>query len=130
MDVCPRLSVLLSCVGKSLCDGLITRPEESYRVSKYIMNPPVWGGQGLTKTVGSLMNEWIVTRQDAIVMVCVVIPCSLVDGYQRFEGTCCLNIQFYSEYECNPEDNNLNSHRRENFKILHERSLSKRYLHR
>jgi hypothetical protein len=27
------LCVVLSCVGTSLCDGLITRPEESYRVS-------------------------------------------------------------------------------------------------
>jgi hypothetical protein len=26
--------VVLSCVGRGLCDGLITRPEESYRVSK------------------------------------------------------------------------------------------------
>jgi hypothetical protein len=25
--------VVLSCVGRGLCDGLITRPEESYRVS-------------------------------------------------------------------------------------------------
>jgi hypothetical protein len=24
---------VLSCVGRGLCDGLITRPEESYRVS-------------------------------------------------------------------------------------------------
>jgi hypothetical protein len=24
----------LSCVGRGLCDGLSTRPEESYRVSK------------------------------------------------------------------------------------------------
>jgi hypothetical protein len=29
------LYVVLSCVGRGLCDGLITRPEESYRVSKY-----------------------------------------------------------------------------------------------
>jgi hypothetical protein len=27
------LHVMLSCVGRGLCDGLITRPEESYRVS-------------------------------------------------------------------------------------------------
>jgi hypothetical protein len=27
------LSVVLSCVGGGLCDRLITRPEESYRVS-------------------------------------------------------------------------------------------------
>jgi hypothetical protein len=27
------LYILLSCVGRGLCDGLITRPEWSYRVS-------------------------------------------------------------------------------------------------
>jgi hypothetical protein len=27
------LYVVLSCVGRGLCDGLITHPEESYRVS-------------------------------------------------------------------------------------------------
>jgi hypothetical protein len=31
MGVC--LLCLLSCVGRGLCDGLITRPEESYSVS-------------------------------------------------------------------------------------------------
>jgi hypothetical protein len=30
----------LSCAGGGLCDGLVTRPEESYRVSKYITKPP------------------------------------------------------------------------------------------
>jgi hypothetical protein len=30
------LYVVLSCVGRGLCDGLITRPEESYRVFKYM----------------------------------------------------------------------------------------------
>jgi hypothetical protein len=34
MDVCLLyLYVVLSCVGRGLCDGLITRPEEFYRVS-------------------------------------------------------------------------------------------------
>jgi hypothetical protein len=31
MHVCPRLSVVLSCVGRGVCDGLITRPKESYQ---------------------------------------------------------------------------------------------------
>jgi hypothetical protein len=26
------LYVVLSCVGRGLCDGMVTRPEESYRV--------------------------------------------------------------------------------------------------
>jgi hypothetical protein len=34
MDVCLScLYVVLSCVGRGLCDGLITRPEESHGVS-------------------------------------------------------------------------------------------------
>jgi hypothetical protein len=34
MDVCLLyLYVVLSCVGRGLCDGLIIRPEEYYRVS-------------------------------------------------------------------------------------------------
>jgi hypothetical protein len=33
MDVCLLcLYIVLSCAGRGLCDGLITRPEESYRV--------------------------------------------------------------------------------------------------
>jgi hypothetical protein len=37
MDVCLLcLYVVLSCVGRGLFDGLITRPEESYRVSLYV----------------------------------------------------------------------------------------------
>jgi hypothetical protein len=34
MDVCLLcLYAVLSCVGRGLCDGLITHPEESYHVS-------------------------------------------------------------------------------------------------
>jgi hypothetical protein len=29
--------VVFSCVGRGLCDGLITRPEESYRVPNCIL---------------------------------------------------------------------------------------------
>jgi len=37
--------VVLSCVGRGLCDGLITRPEESYRGSNcmWSTNPDGWG---------------------------------------------------------------------------------------
>jgi hypothetical protein len=28
--------VVLSCVGRGLCDGLVTRPEESYRASNCV----------------------------------------------------------------------------------------------
>jgi hypothetical protein len=37
MDVCLLcLYVVLCCVGRGLCDGLIARPEESYRVSNSV----------------------------------------------------------------------------------------------
>jgi hypothetical protein len=37
MDVCLLcLYVVLSYVGRGLCDGLITRPEESYRASNCV----------------------------------------------------------------------------------------------
>jgi hypothetical protein len=37
MDVCLLcLYVVLSCVGRGLCDGLIIRPEECYRVSNSV----------------------------------------------------------------------------------------------
>jgi hypothetical protein len=35
--------VVLSCVGRGLCDGLITRPEESYRMCQlYVIKKPEW----------------------------------------------------------------------------------------
>jgi hypothetical protein len=34
------LHAVLSCVGRGLCDGLITRPEESYRVSACVIKKP------------------------------------------------------------------------------------------
>jgi hypothetical protein len=47
MDGCVLcLYVVLSCVGRGLCDGLITRPEESYRVSVCVWSRnPEKGGQ-------------------------------------------------------------------------------------
>jgi hypothetical protein len=48
MDVCLLcLYVVLSCVGRGLCEGLITRPEKSYRVSKCVnIKNLKGGGQG------------------------------------------------------------------------------------
>jgi hypothetical protein len=47
MDVCRLcLYVVLFCVGRGLCDGVITRPEESYRVSVCVWSRnPEKGGQ-------------------------------------------------------------------------------------
>jgi hypothetical protein len=40
------LYVVLSCVGRGLCDGLITSPEESYRVYNCVrLRNPGKGGQ-------------------------------------------------------------------------------------
>jgi hypothetical protein len=34
---------VLSCVGRGLCDGLVTRPEESYRMYQlYVIKKPEW----------------------------------------------------------------------------------------
>jgi hypothetical protein len=46
MGLLPRICVVLPSEDRRLCDGLITRPQQSYQVSTYIKNPPVWGGQG------------------------------------------------------------------------------------
>jgi hypothetical protein len=41
IDVCILcLYIVLSCVDRGLCDGLITRPEESYRVSVCVIKKP------------------------------------------------------------------------------------------
>jgi hypothetical protein len=44
MDVCLLcFYVVLFCVGRGLYDGLITRPEESYRVCQlYVIKKPEW----------------------------------------------------------------------------------------
>jgi hypothetical protein len=61
MDLCLLcLYVVLSCVGRGLCNGLITGPEESYRVSNCICdhrNPE----RGPMFQVGNdrKMNEWM-----------------------------------------------------------------------
>jgi hypothetical protein len=59
----------------------------------------------------------------------VVVPCRLVEVYQRFRGTCCLHYQgdetsartsetlvnFYqTTRRYNPEDSHLHTHSREN----------------
>jgi hypothetical protein len=54
------LYVVLSCVGRGLCDGLITRPEESYRVSVCMWSRnPEKGGQRSVLDYVWPVNEWI-----------------------------------------------------------------------
>jgi hypothetical protein len=63
MDVCLLcLYVVLSCVGRGLCDGLITRPEESYRVSVCVWskNPEKEGHRSILDYKFMWMNERII----------------------------------------------------------------------
>jgi hypothetical protein len=50
------LYVVLSCVGRGLCDGLITRPEELYRVC-VIKKPQYRGGQGSDMGYSAIGNK-------------------------------------------------------------------------
>jgi hypothetical protein len=60
MDVCLLyLYVVLSCVGKGLCDKLISGPKEYYRVSNNIIETPErrsWPDQGWS-AIGE-KNTW------------------------------------------------------------------------
>jgi hypothetical protein len=49
------LYVVLSCVGTCLCDGLITRPEESYHLSIRLRNLWCEAAKDLARTVEPLM---------------------------------------------------------------------------
>jgi hypothetical protein len=48
---------VLSCVGRGLCDGLITRPEESYRVSVCDQETPKRETKGPSWTISAC--EWM-----------------------------------------------------------------------
>jgi hypothetical protein len=61
------LYVVLSCVGRGLCDELITRPEESYRVSNPVRlrnlkgqgQGPIWAVETLDGWMDRWMDEWM-----------------------------------------------------------------------
>jgi hypothetical protein len=62
------------CVGRGLCDGLITRPEESYRVSLYVCDQETPNGRlkvhpGLQTPVNELMNECEIIVAELMVKV-------------------------------------------------------------
>jgi hypothetical protein len=59
MDVCLLcLYVVLSSVGRGLCDGLITRPEQSYRVSVCVWSRnPERQAKGPSWTISA--SEWM-----------------------------------------------------------------------
>jgi hypothetical protein len=71
MDVCLLcLHVVMSCVDRGLCDGLITRTEESYRVSECMWghrNPergPKLGMKGKGMSEGLWTVGYLVIRID------------------------------------------------------------------
>jgi hypothetical protein len=103
MDVCLLcLYVVLSCVGRGVCDGLITRPEESYRVSVCVWsrNPENLGQRSILDYKLLWMNERILSQSPyylvrfhvlaASIMKMTVFwdaaPCSLIEIYRRFRG--------------------------------------------
>jgi hypothetical protein len=54
MDICLMcLYVVLYCVGRSLCDKLITLPEESYHVSVCVIKKPQYRGGQVSSIVCS-----------------------------------------------------------------------------
>jgi hypothetical protein len=74
MDVCLFcLYVVLSCVGRGLCDGLIIRPEESYRGCNCMIAQTLW----LRKT--SAARKFLTEKK------------IFFDLYQRLKG----------QYKCN-----------------------------
>jgi hypothetical protein len=52
--------VMLSCVGRGFCDGLIIRPKESYQVSKQIKKPRVCEA---SKVHARTIEPWRTARQ-------------------------------------------------------------------
>jgi hypothetical protein len=63
MFVC-CLYVVLSCVGRGLCDGLITHPEESYCVSVYVCDQktPKREAKGPSWTISACECETVPRR--------------------------------------------------------------------
>jgi hypothetical protein len=61
MDVCLLcLYDVLSCVDRRLCDGLITRPEESYRMSVCVITETPKGALcSKLGTTGKWINIWV-----------------------------------------------------------------------
>jgi hypothetical protein len=55
---------MLSCMGRGLCEGLIARPEESYRVSNCVIKKPQYrGGQGSTWAVALKLTRYTPRRR-------------------------------------------------------------------
>jgi hypothetical protein len=59
-------------------------------------------------------------RSFSMAVFWVVVPCSVVEVYQRFRSPCCLHHQDQTTRRYNPEDSHLRTHRRENLKFYWE----------
>jgi hypothetical protein len=92
------LYVVLSCAGRGLCDWLITRPEESYRVSKYMCDhrnparsPAFHKGTTRKMMIMMMRHEVLAEVKMSIMVFCVLIPCRY--RHQRFGETYCFRFQ-------------------------------------
>jgi hypothetical protein len=91
MDVCLLcFYVVLSCVGRGLCDGLMTRPEESYRVSNRMCdhrNPE----KGPYVPAGNLQeNEWRwMTNYDQLPYIFYTFRCCCSSVIMKFQFCRC-----------------------------------------
>jgi hypothetical protein len=90
MDACLLcLYVTLSCVGRGLCDGLITCPEESYRVSVRVITETPKGA--LCSKLGTkgkwMMNEFPFsgTRRFIVIWQMSALALSQLNSIQNFE---------------------------------------------
>ena len=58
--MCSSLVFVVCCVGSSLCDGLIFRPEESYRVSVCVCVRERERSRNIKKERDGLSSSWAV----------------------------------------------------------------------
>jgi hypothetical protein len=74
--------VVLSCVGRGLCDRLITRPEESYRVSVCVRsrNPKKGGQRSVLDYKRLWMNDWMNAASRSGV-ICRVMNTVIIEYY-------------------------------------------------
>jgi hypothetical protein len=95
MDVCLLcLYVVLSCVGRGLCDWPITRPDESYRVSVSVWsrNPEKGGQKSILDYKRLWMNEYFLSSKK-ITVFWYVAPYTLAEFDRHFRDAYFLRNQ-------------------------------------
>jgi hypothetical protein len=79
MDVCLLcLYVVLSCRGRGLCDGLITRLEESYRVSNVCVIKKPREGPYIPVGNETKMNLSLLNYENCETLICKHLYCCSV----------------------------------------------------